>query len=99
MEVLAVPEVHKDALSCLRPEVANAVASGPNGCSEHQVEGEGFGDVVAGVRSLDFILCELIAQLARAQLIEATQHVPDCLSKQKKLLLPGSVNFCNRLPR
>ena len=73
------PEVDKDALGGLRAQVADLVTAGADGGTEHEIEGEGLGDVVVGVGGLDPILGKLLAQFFCRQLIQPTQEVPHLL--------------------
>ena len=68
-----MPEIYKNALSSLRSEEANTVTTGANRCPEHEIEGEGLGDVVLGVWSLDSILGQLLIQLCCTHIIKPAQ--------------------------
>ncbi len=59
-EVDAVPEVDKDALCCFGPEVTGGISLGPDGRAEHEIEGEGSGDVVASLWSFHPVLGQLL---------------------------------------
>jgi len=73
------PEIDEDALRGFGAQVADLVPAGPDGGAEHQVEGEGLGDVVVGVRSLHPVLGQLLPQLLRAELVQPAQNVPHLL--------------------
>mmetsp|Transcript_23704 Transcript_23704/g.40819 ORF Transcript_23704/g.40819 Transcript_23704/m.40819 type:complete len:248 (-) Transcript_23704:483-1226(-) len=63
VEVKQPLEVYEDALGRLGPHVSWQIASWADGGLEHEVEREGFGEVVAGVRRLDLELLQLRGQL------------------------------------
>ncbi len=80
------PEIHEYALCCLRAEISEFLAGGPEHGREHEVEGEGPEQLVAVLR-LDLELSNEIRDALLIESLHGIQYFLTALRRDLELLL------------